>query len=1461
MAVHAGIEVARAPDERAAEIHRWERDLAALADDRRLSVIGWLRSSSVDAQSISGARRTEEFVLGGDAARGEARPALVEDLLGRFVRPRGDSVAGLWIVGDDGRVLASAPHTAPPDPACLEAAASADAAGRTGNIHLHGSDPVVPVAAAIAAPPGTATSRRPAALFAFAARPLFALLARRATQPATLESYLVRTHDGRLEFLSPLLFGTPVAGAFDDPRLSVRAGAGGHDTFGEGLDYRDSVDHPVLTVTRAIAGTDWWLAVEVDVSEALAPLGERQRNRRLLAIGVWIGLFGMAFGAARAQRAALGMEASRVAARYITLVNQANDALVVMDVDGRIVEANRGASELYGRTHDEILRMSARDFRPSEERGETDERLAHVLKVGGGLFDATHVRADGTTFPAEVNARLVVGPDGEQRIVVVTRDVTARRADAGRIHRLNRMLRTISSVNELLIRAPEEQHLFEEVCRISVESTGFLAAWIGLADRATGRVKVAAAAGAHGFLDDLDVRWDDGPLAEGPTGTAIREGRTVALRELDDDGRTTLWRDIGRQQGFGSCAATPIRRGGEVTGTLTLYSAEPSAFDTEIVGLVEEMAADIGFALTTIDNRRRERALLAAKEAAEQESRASEVRFRTLIENAPMGIGVSREGMTLYVNPACAKMLGYGSEELVGRPVIDFWSSEIGEQIDRRSRAQSEGLDISSHYEADAVRRDGSRLRAEVSVIPMDLPDGPAVVGFMSDITERIRADAALRESELRFRMFIEKAPLAISLARGATGLYANEKFLELWRYKSNDEVVGRSLLEHWAPHDRPIIAERMRQRALGLPVPPYQRLAQRADGTTFPARLEAVSVELPDGPVTAAFITDETDRSLAEEARRESELRLRQIAEGIDQVVWLADAADSRFLYVSPAFATVYGRAVEELYADPGLRLAAVHPDDAKRVRAAIETTQARGDYDESYRIVRPDGTVRSIRDRAFPIRNADAEVYRIVGVSRDVTHERALLVAKEAAEQASRAKSSFLAHISHEIRTPMNAILGYAQLLLRDDALADAQRRKVEVIQSSGGHLLQVLNDVLEMAKIEAGRASLSPVPFDLRAMLGDVESMFGVLTAMKGVALTVECDPALPQRLEADAGKVKQVVINLLSNAVKFTERGKIGLRASFTESAAGTHTVRIRVEDTGIGIDAEGVHRLFQAFEQLSAGARIGGTGLGLAISRNFAQLMGGDVTVESTPGAGSAFTFTFQAKLAGAALAENDPRPAPVRIAAAQARPKILVVDDVATNRALCDELLSRLGFETKGAASGEEALAVHASWDPDLVLMDLRMPGMGGLEAMRRLRASGSKTKVVALTASGLADAEPEALAAGADVFVRKPYEEGDLLRRIGELLSLRYEYATKVATLSTGTRALRPLHGLLKELPDDLVRELRDAAIGARAQRLEELAKRVREHSEAAAAEILELARSFRYDRIVSAIDAREAS
>jgi signal transduction histidine kinase len=238
-------------------------------------------------------------------------------------------------------------------------------------------------------------------------------------------------------------------------------------------------------------------------------------------------------------------------------------------------------------------------------------------------------------------------------------------------------------------------------------------------------------------------------------------------------------------------------------------------------------------------------------------------------------------------------------------------------------------------------------------------------------------------------------------------------------------------------------------------------------------------------------------------------------------------------------------------------------------------------------------------------------------------------LRAAKEAAESASRSKGEFLANMSHEIRTPMNAILGYAQLLGRDRHLGDAQKEQIEIIRSSGNHLLILIDDILEMSKIEAGRATLVLEPFDLHALLKNVELMFRQLTGTKGLELAFEQD-GLPGALLGDAGKVRQVVINLVSNAVKFTTHGRIAVRARCGGSAGDRHVVTIAVEDTGPGIEARNLSRIFDAFDQGDSKARSGGTGLGLAISRNFARLMNGDVVVESTPGKGSVFTFWFEA---------------------------------------------------------------------------------------------------------------------------------------------------------------------------------------------------------------------------------------
>jgi signal transduction histidine kinase len=377
-------------------------------------------------------------------------------------------------------------------------------------------------------------------------------------------------------------------------------------------------------------------------------------------------------------------------------------------------------------------------------------------------------------------------------------------------------------------------------------------------------------------------------------------------------------------------------------------------------------------------------------------------------------------------------------------------------------------------------------------------------------------------------------------------------------------------------------------------------------------------------------------------------------------------------------------------------------------------------------------------------------------------------LSAAKEDAERASRAKSLFLAHMSHEIRNPLHAMLAYTQSLERDPALGRAQRNKLDVVSSSGKHLQTLISDVLEMSKIEAGRPELVEGRFDPWATLVEVERMFSGEAAAKGIQLAIERASELPRALLGDGPKVKQTLINLASNALKFTKQGSVRVQASSRELAEGLVQVEIVVADTGVGIAAQDLARMFQPFEQLDAGKRAGGSGLGLAISLAHARLMSGDLRVESTPGAGSSFSFSYVAKRvepeAPAMLEPNG--------ASGATRRKVLVVDDVAINREILADLLTETGFETRTAAAGAVALDIHADWCPDLVLLDLRMPGMDGLEAIQRLRAAGSRALIGALTASTLEQDERDALDFGADFFLRKPFEDQELLDRVGSLLT-----------------------------------------------------------------------------------------
>ncbi|HKO54031.1 MAG TPA: response regulator [Polyangiaceae bacterium] len=379
----------------------------------------------------------------------------------------------------------------------------------------------------------------------------------------------------------------------------------------------------------------------------------------------------------------------------------------------------------------------------------------------------------------------------------------------------------------------------------------------------------------------------------------------------------------------------------------------------------------------------------------------------------------------------------------------------------------------------------------------------------------------------------------------------------------------------------------------------------------------------------------------------------------------------------------------------------------------------------------------------------------------------------AKDVADRANATKSQFLAQMSHEIRTPLGVIMLYAQLLQRDRALGEPQRKKIDSIFKSVKHLTKVLTDVLEMSKIEAGHIELVEDRFDPWLTLADVQQMFALQSESNGIELTLEIAADLPHSLLGDAGKVKQILINLVSNAVKFTERGGIRIEASASALAADELTMKVVVADTGVGIARQDLDRLFQPFEQLRDGARAGGTGLGLAISLAHARLMRGDLTVESTLGSGTTFTATFRTKglRQSTAVERSD---APLSVALPVSYCKVLIVDDQQSNREVLAELLSHPRFETRTVADGPGALAIHAEWYPDVVLMDLRMPEMDGFEAIRRMRDAGSKAAIGVLSASALVDDERQALAIGADFFLRKPYDERELFAWLARVLDAR---------------------------------------------------------------------------------------
>ncbi len=462
-------------------------------------------------------------------------------------------------------------------------------------------------------------------------------------------------------------------------------------------------------------------------------------------------------------------------------------------------------------------------------------------------------------------------------------------------------------------------------------------------------------------------------------------------------------------------------------------------------------------------------------------------------------------------------------------------------------------------------------------------------------------------------------------------------------------------------------------------------------------------------------------------------------------------------------------------------------------------------------------------------------------------------LTQAKNMADEANRAKSLFLAKMSHELRTPLNAILGFSQLMDRDPNLTVQQKRFLSIINRSGEHLLGLINDILDLSKIEAGRIELQEESFDLFQLLQTLDDLFRTRYETKTLGFKVTKDPKLPQFVSGDESKIRQMLVNLLSNAFKFTEQGCIILRVQTLDEP--TH-LQFEVADTGEGISIEDMAKLFQPFTQTESGIKAQqGTGLGLTISRKFAQMMGGDMGVRSQRGVGSTFYFTLKLRLAnGTQIEEQQAVRRVIGLAPHQPSYRLLVVDDREDSRELLEQLLQNVGFDTRSAANGREAVEMWEAWQPHLIWMDMRMPIMDGHQATQHIRAqedgSPNSTVIIALTASALDHERSLVLTGGCNDFVSKPFQEETIFEKIGYHLGVTYLYESDGQDPNAPSTAITPED--LVVMSTDWILQLKGAAILARESQMMALIDQIPDEHRPLRAQLLDWVDNFRFDLIL---------
>jgi PAS domain S-box-containing protein len=705
--------------------------------------------------------------------------------------------------------------------------------------------------------------------------------------------------------------------------------------------------------------------------------------------------------------------------------------------------------------------------------------------------------------------------------------------------------------------------------------------------------------------------------------------------------------------------------------------------------------------------------------------------------------------------------------------------------------------------------------------------------------------------------------------------LFVNQAFATMWEIELKDFPVGspcenlRKILRDKLEDDTP--SDVLSQFLICDADEKFDKLDLHLDlklksGQVFEQFTSLAIAGEEAGSIIWSF-RDVTKRRAIENTLRRNQQILERVVRSAPIVLYAADM-DGVVTFSQGRGLTRLGLEQNEFV---GKNLFEEFADDDVRVsdwQQAFRGNEVRAQY-------RQDGLYHEVY--LSPLFDEEYNQIGIMGLAIDITDQqrgrralhqtRELRRAKEAAEAANIAKSTFLANMSHELRTPLNSIIGFSQLLVNDGNFTPQQQEYLSLIMRSSEHLLALINDILEITKIETGHANLTREDFDLLELLESLDSIYHANAANKNLSFMTEFDEELPRYLSGDRGKIRQILINLLSNAIKYTHTGCITFRANIQQKLnAQQYRLRFEIEDTGMGISQDEIHLLFDPFSQTASGKdKQSGTGLGLAIAKQFAELMGGTITVESEPGQGSCFIVEIEIEEAKAPPREREQRQ-PRRIiglANDQPIPRILVVDDKWENRIMLARTMDRVGFDVREASDGKEALVVNREWKPDLIWMDMRMPVMDGYTATQKIREDTDieQPVVIALTASAFAHERTKVMAVGCDDFVTKPFRDSELFDMISQYLKVSFIYAES-DDREEDEEALKDqqiLRKRVQHLPKEQRDALRDAAQTLKLQAVERIVQEIAATDQSLAHRIRDLAQEFDFQAILQALNSEE--